>query len=117
MDPAGPTFSIQVEYDRLHKTDAKFVQVLHTNSGKLGFEESLGHADYWPNGGRVQPGCSSEEDVDGMCSHRSAYFYFAESLKSGHFSSWYCKNYEQFKDGSCKHNLKSYFGQVNINKK
>lgn len=114
LDPAGPFFFKQVHRDRLDKTDAKFVQVVHTCAGKLGFNDSLGHADYWPNGGHHQPGC--EHDELGMCSHGRAYQYFAESLRSGKFKSWHCNSYDHFLTGACKTNSHSFIGQREIDR-
>lgn len=43
---------------RLDPGDAKFVDVIHTCGGALGFAKSIGTADYYPNGGTPsQPGC------------------------------------------------------------
>lgn len=40
-------------------TDAAFVDVIHTDGGIFGFPNPLGHADFYPNGGKPpQPGCS-----------------------------------------------------------
>lgn len=55
---------------RLCETDAEYVDVIHTDSGILGFPRSLGHADFYPNGGKaMQPGCSTTYTVDlaGYC--------------------------------------------------
>ncbi|XP_011885171.1 PREDICTED: lipase member I isoform X4 [Cercocebus atys] len=57
LDPAGPKFSRKPPYRRLDYTDAKFVDVIHSNSHGLGIREPLGHIDFYPNGGRKQPGC------------------------------------------------------------
>ncbi|XP_072865691.1 lipase member I isoform X4 [Chlorocebus sabaeus] len=57
LDPAGPKFSRKPPYRRLDYTDAKFVDVIHSNSNGLGIREPLGHIDFYPNGGRKQPGC------------------------------------------------------------
>lgn len=43
--------------DRLDETDAIFVDVMHTNAGKNGLNKSIGHMDFYPNGGEFQPGC------------------------------------------------------------
>ena len=45
---------------RLDLTDAKFVDVIHTNSGTIydaaiSIPVSIGHVDFWPNGGTIQP--------------------------------------------------------------
>ena len=43
--------------ERLDKSDAKYVDVIHTDAGGLGTDLVIGHADYFPNGGRDQPNC------------------------------------------------------------
>ena len=62
LDPAGPLFNGASEPERLDKTDADFVDVIHTNAGNLftghfGFLDPLGHADFYINGGKEQFGC------------------------------------------------------------
>lgn len=43
---------------RLEKSDAQFVDIIHTSGGIYGYRMSHGHADFYPNGGRPpQPGC------------------------------------------------------------
>lgn len=50
---------------RLSKTDANFVDVIHTNGGMLGFPISVGHADFYPNGGGIyQPGCGLSDLIE-----------------------------------------------------
>lgn len=116
LDPAGPLFFLKVTSDRLDKTDAKYVQVLHTCAGRLGFSEPLGHADYWPNGGKGQPACP-KADVAGICNHALSYEYFAESLRTGNFKAWSCSDYNDFEKNSCKSHSESFFGQLAIDKK
>lgn len=60
LDPAYPGFSLENTDERLDTTDAEFVDIVHTNSatllhGGLSFPFSIGHVDYWPNGGIAQP--------------------------------------------------------------
>lgn len=60
MDPAKPGFEspIPIHIEHLTRDDAEFVDVIHTAAGTLGFVESLGHVDFFPNSGRApQPGC------------------------------------------------------------
>jgi len=64
LDPAGPLFENQDSKTRLDSTDAKFVDVIHSNGenlilGGLGSWQPMGHVDYYPNGGRMQKGCSN----------------------------------------------------------
>lgn len=60
LDPAFPGYSLENTADRLDVTDAKFVDIMHTNSGTLltgglSFLSPIGHVDFWPNGGETQP--------------------------------------------------------------
>nr|CAI5865322.1 unnamed protein product [Callosobruchus analis] len=57
LDPAWPLFPMSDTEGRLDFSDAKYVQVIHTCASRLGFPVSIGHSDYYPNGGGVQPGC------------------------------------------------------------
>lgn len=58
LDPAYPFVTKDNINSRLHITDAEYVQVMHTNAGHLGLPYPVGHADFYPNWGRIQPGCS-----------------------------------------------------------
>ncbi|XP_075556747.1 lipase member I-like [Dermacentor variabilis] len=60
LDPAGPLFENTIV--ALSRTDAEFVDIIHTDSGilgqlKLGIKAPIGHVDFYPNGGHDQPGC------------------------------------------------------------
>ena len=66
LDPANFFFdhSMTLENQRVSKSDATLVDVIHTNrgtlaEGALGLTDALGHADFYPNGGKYQPGCQS----------------------------------------------------------
>lgn len=63
LDPAGPGFEFaKLQKKGLKKSDALFVDIIHTSGGSTGIYHSAGHADFFPNGGSVpQPGC-----YDGM---------------------------------------------------
>lgn len=61
LDPAGPLFEMPPKSSkyRLSKEDAEFVDIIHTDGGIFGFKASIGHADFFPNGGTaIQPGCT-----------------------------------------------------------
>ncbi|XP_049539361.1 lipase member H-like [Anopheles darlingi] len=77
LDPAGPLFLLNKPEERVHRTDAQYVEVIHTNTGLLGHREALGQADFYPNGGHEQPGCLTTQ-----CSHRRAISYLRHSLES-----------------------------------
>lgn len=57
LDPAGPLFSSTHSAVRLDPSDARFVDVIHTDARRWGIEEPCGHIDFYPNGGENQLGC------------------------------------------------------------
>lgn len=94
LDPAGPIFVELNSSMRLDPSDARFVDVLHTNGGTitkgaLGLSTPSGHVDYYCNGGSLQPGCyfssvtkSIMDPVERVaCSHRRSYRYFIEIIE------------------------------------
>ncbi|KAJ7383379.1 hypothetical protein OS493_028460 [Desmophyllum pertusum] len=58
LDPAGPGFSAEDPALRLDPSDARFVDVIHTDANWLGLFQPSGHIDFYPNGGLDQAGCS-----------------------------------------------------------
>lgn len=120
LDPAGPLFESQDPRARLDQTDAEFVDVIHSNGenlilGGLGSWQPMGHVDFYPNGGRMQKGCSNlfvgaftdiiwSSPVEGrsLCNHRRAYKFFTDSVSPRcHFPAFPCENYEDFLGGNC----------------
>lgn len=115
LDPAAPLFQNEAPENRLDSTDAQYVQILHTNGGFQGMMKSIGHADFYPNGGGMsQPGCGS--DLFGSCAHARATAIFRESLKTGGFCGRNCSSYEDYKNGKCDDNSVSYFGTISLDK-
>ncbi|KAJ8674971.1 hypothetical protein QAD02_010757 [Eretmocerus hayati] len=62
LDPAGPCFDGVKTELKLSRTDAMFVDIIHTNSAKgeknnFGIYEPIGKIDFYPNGGNRQPRC------------------------------------------------------------
>ncbi|XP_022902388.1 pancreatic lipase-related protein 2-like [Onthophagus taurus] len=109
LDPARPLFSLDSVDTRLDPTDGKTVHIVHTNSGFQGFSSSIGHADFYFNGGSKQAGCGP--DLTGSCSHGRAVDYYVESLTSGNFKALNCPSYDEFLDGICDGNEEVIFGQ------
>ncbi|CAO1340310.1 unnamed protein product [Diamesa serratosioi] len=122
LDPAGPLFESQHPNSRLDESDAEFVDVIHSNGenlilGGLGSWQPMGTVDYYPNGGRVQSGCSnlfvgavtdiiwsSPDPVEGrsLCNHRRAYKFFIDSIAPRClFPAFPCESYEKFAEGRC----------------
>ncbi|MGH0185206.1 UNVERIFIED_CONTAM: hypothetical protein FKN15_016772 [Acipenser sinensis] len=77
LDPAEPYFQNTPAEVRLDPTDARFVDVIHTDASclipsvGLGMMQAAGHLDFYPNGGEYMPGCSKNVlstvlDLDGI---------------------------------------------------
>ena len=62
LDPARFAFTDAPPDARLDKSDAMFVDVIHTDIGKWGLEQPVGHVDFYPNGGASQAGCEYGND-------------------------------------------------------
>ena len=70
LDPSGPLFHSSPPDDRLDRTDAGFVDVIHSAGKWVGNDDIIGHADFFPNLGKApQPGCDGQESLDLSCSH------------------------------------------------
>ncbi|CAG2122257.1 unnamed protein product, partial [Medioppia subpectinata] len=67
LDPAGPGFRDDAR--RLNRNDASLVVILHTDISEYTITEGLGqplhsgHVDFFPNGGKLQPGCASSRGI------------------------------------------------------
>ncbi|XP_055836687.1 phospholipase A1-like [Episyrphus balteatus] len=102
MDPAMPLFRIKRPEKRLAATDGEYVETIQTNGGLLGFYNPIGQAAFYPNGGKLQPGCGT--DRQGSCSHGRSIAYFAEALSLGHkngFSAIGCADFDSLKSKNC----------------
>lgn len=128
LDPAQPLFSKKKHDERLSSTDADYVQVIHTSTGQLSIPYPIGHADFYPNYGQGQPGCSKsnyEGSVNrlemlhitlasvflttGFCSHSRAHHLFVESLKGNCFAATKCGSYDEIKKKNCSSSGPSVF--------
>jgi len=123
LDPAGPLFEGYSPKVRLDKTDADYVDVIHSNGdsliiGGLGAWEPIGHVDFYPNGGKAQRGCQNlligglydfiysystkNESYRYLCNHRRAYKLFTDSISPKcKFTAFPCDSYEKFESGQC----------------
>ncbi|XP_022916020.2 uncharacterized protein [Onthophagus taurus] len=120
LDPAGPLFESQDPRARLDQSDAAFVDVIHSNGenlilGGLGSWQPMGHVDFYPNGGRMQKGCtnlfvgaltdiiwSAGSEGRSLCNHRRAYKFFTDSIYPRcHFPAFPCDSYDDFLAGHC----------------
>ncbi|XP_072475819.1 inactive pancreatic lipase-related protein 1-like [Notamacropus eugenii] len=122
LDPAESSFEGAPEEVRLDSSDALFVDVIHTDSAPLipnlgfGTTQSVGHLDFFPNGGKEMPGCkknflSQIVDIDGIwsgtrdfvaCNHLRSYKYYSDSiLNPDGFTAFPCASYKTFREEKC----------------
>ncbi|XP_074855908.1 inactive pancreatic lipase-related protein 1-like [Carettochelys insculpta] len=122
LDPAEPYFQGTPVEVRLDKTQAAFVDIIHTDSAPMipylgfGMSEAIGHLDFYPNGGDQMPGCQKNPlsqivDIDGIwegtrdfvaCNHLRSYKYYSESIISpGGFLGYSCASYDIFETANC----------------
>ncbi|XP_058130740.1 lipase member H-like [Anopheles ziemanni] len=99
LDPAGPLFALG-QADAVSPADGRYVETIMTNAGLLGINTPLGQANFYPNGGRTQPGCGT--DLTGSCAHDRAPRFYAESVAGGTpFRAMRCADHGQIISGSC----------------
>jgi len=98
LDPAGPLFSYDDPTQRIDSSDGEYVEVIYTNAGMLGFDRPVGHANFWPNFGRSQPGCGA--DVGGGCAHGRSVTLHAESITQV-FTGHQCVSFEEIERDEC----------------
>ncbi|XP_012256057.2 pancreatic lipase-related protein 2-like isoform X2 [Athalia rosae] len=127
LDPASPFFKnhlIRQRSKKLDISDARFVDIIHTDGSEslvdgFGLLKPMGHVDFFPNGGREQPGCTdvknsvvvshqNDESLDKniICSHLRAWQFFVESIQSQlqkcKFIAWPCpRGAADFLKGNC----------------
>ncbi|XP_050305094.1 pancreatic triacylglycerol lipase-like [Anthonomus grandis grandis] len=122
LDPAEPHFAHAARPVRLDRTAAKYVDIIHSDAsqfirGSLGMTESIGHIDFFPNGGSNQPGCGKSmvqfiKDEKGSvfngvkkylgCNHQRAHQLYLDSIRpTCSYLTISCTSYEDFVDGKC----------------
>ncbi|KAH8271749.1 hypothetical protein KR044_003999, partial [Drosophila immigrans] len=83
LDPAKPLFILGSDNRRLDAGDAEFVDVIHTDTLGRGMLRPMGHVDFYPNFGPLQPGCIEENPDDpGSCNHERAPRFYGASINS-----------------------------------
>ncbi|XP_040847712.1 pancreatic triacylglycerol lipase-like isoform X2 [Ochotona curzoniae] len=122
LDPAEPCFQYTPEIVRLDPSDAQFVDAIHTDGAPMipnlgfGMIQTVGHLDFFPNGGKEMPGCSKNilsqiVDVDGIwqgtrdfaaCNHLRSYKYYSDSIiNPTGFAGFACASYSDFTANKC----------------
>lgn len=101
LDPARPCFTRSAH--RLRRSDADFVQVIHSSAGVLGLEEPVGHADVYVNGVAVrQPECATRGGTGVECDHNAAWRVFAASARDkGALQARRCAAWQDVQRAQC----------------
>ncbi|KAI8793133.1 triacylglycerol lipase [Biomphalaria glabrata] len=120
LDPAGPYFENTDIRVRLDPSDARFVDVIHTDGRSLlvlglGTLQPMGHYDFYPNLGHEMPGCQyfPIKDIlelgmrgaarEGACNHARSVKYFIESVNvKCPYTAYPCSGEEDFVSGKCR---------------
>lgn len=125
LDPAGPFFYRMPPAVRLDPSDAKFVDVIHSDASMpymllegFGVNEMVGHLDFYPNNGNNQPGCQKYNFrkfvdkgglIDGVrrfssCDHIRSLDFYMESITNDMGClpvAVACPSWEDFETGRC----------------
>ncbi|XP_011149496.1 pancreatic triacylglycerol lipase isoform X1 [Harpegnathos saltator] len=129
LDPAEPYFQGMPSHLRLDYTDARLVDVIHTDGKSIfflglpgyGMSQPCGHLDFYPNNGKEQPGCTDLSETtpslpltlirEGLeeasrvlvaCNHVRALKLFVESINSKcQYVAHECSSYASFLRGEC----------------
>ncbi|RZF36747.1 hypothetical protein LSTR_LSTR005060 [Laodelphax striatellus] len=89
LDPAMPFFMTNNKDHKLDPSDARFVDVLHTNAFVQGKPDRCGHVDFYMN------------DPIG-CDHHRSLRYFSESIRSAQgFWGWPCDGMLAYLENRC----------------
>jgi len=110
LDPAGPYFENTPDYVRLDAKDADFVDNVHTDgepllSAGFGMMQAIGDVDFYPNGGKDQPGCRNYSG----CSHAASHEMWLSSIESGCVGT-VCDSYDHYLHGLCGAGEQSQMG-------
>lgn len=100
LDPAMPLFNINNPNTRVHYSDALYVESIQTDIGRLGFDQPIGSAAFYPHFGLLQPGCGP--DLTGFCSHVRAVELLAESITNPYgFFGTQCSGWPAIQNQFC----------------
>lgn len=91
LDPALPFFTTLNHRSKLDRSDARFVDVVHTNAGVFGKIEPSGHIDFYLNGGQTQPACVGDmsKKIGEPYAHIFLWVHCAWCRHCVHLINWY----------------------------
>ncbi|XP_066148571.1 pancreatic lipase-related protein 2-like isoform X1 [Euwallacea fornicatus] len=113
LDPAGPGYRDIKEELKLDPQDAQLVDVVHTFMRVIGTARPSGHVDFYPNGGKYQPGCPDITNLAEsiLCNHGRSYYLFAESIrKPQSFPSTRCSTLDEALASRCLEESQVFMG-------
>lgn len=123
LDPTAAHFesNIYKGFETLSRTDADYVQVIHTNAGILGLQSAVGTTDFFPNGGIRQPGCENDPLDENICSHiRSWEIFQSAIIEPFGFPGVKCSSYDDFmtqdNGGNCQTEDTTFLGHAGLPK-
>ncbi|KAL0119584.1 hypothetical protein PUN28_007790 [Cardiocondyla obscurior] len=113
LDPAGPLYNLL--QPSLSASDARFVDIIHTDYGFYGVTRVDGTVNFFPNSGRrIQPGCPQNPiffSKDDFCSHHRSWRFYAESLiNESAFIGVQCSSLFNFVSNECINNTRIVMG-------
>ncbi|KAH9632641.1 hypothetical protein HF086_008468 [Spodoptera exigua] len=110
LDPAGPCFRSLGPEDKLWKTDAEQVDVVHTNIDGFGIAEALGHIDIYANGGEFQPSDIPYIPCLVICSHVRSMIYWWQAIEHPKkFIAVKCDTVQEARFAQCFNNTETNY--------
>lgn len=120
-DPAEPYFQNMPPTVRIDPTDADYVDVIHSDATTIlllgfGMSQVVGHADFFPNNGRKQPGCKVDKFktfiTEGLnegtrrfssCNHQRSldFMHYSINYRKVVPVGYECGSWENFLEGKC----------------
>ncbi|CAG9566037.1 unnamed protein product [Danaus chrysippus] len=111
LDPAGPLWN--TNRNRFRASDGVYTEAIHTDGSAvgLGIGSAVADADFFPNGGKSQPGCATS-----LCNHNRAWELFASTVTRNHLVGRRCSNTSQVNNDRCSGNSLN-MGNDDLNKR
>lgn len=102
LEPSGPCFRNLDFTQRLDKSNADFVQVIHTNIDGFGMATPMGHVDFYVNGGEYQPSDLHVYPCTSTCSHFRVLILWLSAIRHPKkFLGMQCENIQQARNSNC----------------
>ncbi|KAL1117628.1 hypothetical protein AAG570_003943 [Ranatra chinensis] len=111
LDAGGPGYNPFDLDNWLDKSDAVFVDGIHTCGGYLGYAGRYAHVDFYPNKGEpIQPACAGK--LTPVCSHLESFRMFARTITNPtRYPASNSTSWSSFVNGGCAINSAAYMGE------